>query len=661
MHRWPTSQLAIIASLTVLLGLSPTSAAESRTNVLFIAVDDLRPELRCYGAAHIHSPNIDALAASGRLFERAYCQQAVCNPSRTSLMTGMRPDSIGVTGNHSHFRSHHPDVITLPQHFKNHDYHAAAIGKIYHGVFPDGASNTKWDTMGDPESWSVPAVRFGPRYYYTEEGITAAKRIYEKVYKPKNPGPDDWMQKLVFGPATESPDVPDSTLYDGQVADAAVKTLQELKNKDKPFFLAVGFIKPHSPYIAPKKYFDLYDNVPLPSHTEFPADAPSFAGHGSGELRRYTDQPKQGVIPDEKQRRVRQAYFACISYIDAQIGRVLNELERSGLTNNTIVVLYGDHGYHLGEQGLWGKTTNFELDARVPLIVRAPGMKAAGKSSSSLVELVDLYPTLADLAGLPVTGQLEGKSFAPILTDPVHVTKTVALSQYPRGGGLMGYSIRTSTHRLTQWVHRQSGEIRATELYDYGDGPVESKNIASTSPEVVEKLSRQLVTAFASSFVSSPLPHQAEKVRVGLGFLSHVTVHLGDNSIKLLRLTVTSPPNTGILIDDIRIAPARPQKIVGVEVVPLTLPALVGNDASPLLKLNVETTGQLNPISLTEGSNCIWIACQLSKSANIDNRVGAACKLATSIQPRKSRLVSGWRDGRSGRLMFSHPNPHEGT
>ena len=168
-------------------------------------------------------------------------------------MTGMRPDSIGVIGNHSHFRTNHPDVVTLPQHFMQHGYHAAAIGKIYHGVFPDGASITKWDTMGDPESWSVPAVRFGPRYYYTEEGIAAAKRTYQRVYKPKNPGPDDWTKKLVFGPATESPDVADSTLYDGQVADSAVKTLRELKSKGKPFFLAVGFIKPHSPYIAPKK------------------------------------------------------------------------------------------------------------------------------------------------------------------------------------------------------------------------------------------------------------------------------------------------------------------------------------------------------------------------------------------------------------------------
>lgn len=766
------------------------NAGESHSNVLFIAVDDLRPELGCYGAKHIHSPNIDGLANGGRLFERAYCQQAVCNPSRTSLMTGLRPDSIGVTGNHSHFRNQHPDVVTLPQHFKQHGYHAAAIGKIYHGVFPEGASITEWDTMGDPKSWSAPAIRFGPRYYYTEEGIAAAKSVYQQIYKPKHSGSDDWTKKLVFGPATESPDVPDETLYDGQVADAAVKKLKELSRKEAPFFLAIGFIKPHSPYIAPKKYFDLYKDVTLPQYSEFPENAPSFAGHGSGELRRYTDQPRSGAIADGEQRRVRHAYYACISYIDAQIGRVLDQLERTGLSDNTIVVLYGDHGYHLGEQGLWGKTTNFELDTRVPLIVRVPGMKASGKSTLSLVELVDLYPTLADLAGLPLNEQLEGKSFAPILTDPTHVTKTEALSQYPRGGGLMGYSMRTPTHRLTQWIDRQTGEIKTTELYDYSEGLVETKNIAASSKKLVDEMSKKFalvaglskareptqrsvsasaancgfeqatpgqfdnlktrlgvwkptegktivddkhaktgsrclqltggketsvtlelvddanttgeLTFWAERWTKrEPFSFRIEKnsgegweqiydgdrqVRVGRAFLSHIRVPLGDDGIRQLRFTVTSPPNSGILVDDIRLAPAMPQKIVSIEAVPLTLPALVGVEASPLVKLKIRTAGSLNPISLTqlrasllykgsdvesgqvyfsgpsskfsahtpfgkpikiggpensdqqdivgkqplrEGDNFVWIACKLGRSANIDHSVGATCSRAT--------------------------------
>jgi sialidase-1 len=778
-------------------------------NVLFVAIDDLRPELGCYGAEHIKSPNIDRLAKTGLLFKRAYCQQAVCNPSRTSLMTGMRPDTIGVTGNHSHFRSKHPNVTTLPQHFKNHGYHAAAIGKIFHGVFPDGASITKWDTMGDPQSWSVPAIRFGPRYYYTEAGIAAAKDVFLRIYKPKNPKSDDWMNKLVFGPATESPDVPDSTLYDGQVADSAIKMLGELQAHDKLFFLAVGFIKPHSPYIAPKKYFDHYDDVTLPSRPEFPTQAPAFAGHGSGELRRYTDQPRQGVIVENKQKRVRQAYYACVSYIDAQLGRVLDELERLQLNDNTIVVMFGDHGYHLGEHGLWGKTTNFELDTRVPLIVRVPGMKAAGKTSSSLVELVDLYPTLAKLTNLPIGKHLEGKSFADTLDDPKHITKRAALSQYPRGGDLMGYSMRTAMHRLTRWVHRKTGEIRATELYDYSKGLIETQNLAPTNRGLVTKLLPLWADGFASSFVSATdatsaknsvvVPSSAvigferakpgvfkqlktelgvwepvsgttivdnkhaktgkqclqlmggketsimltladsidatgeltfwaerwtarppfsfridkrtgagwkeiyngdAKVRVGRAFLSNVKVPLGDAAIKQLRFTVKSPAKTGILIDDIRIASAQPQRIVGVAVEPLTLPVLLGNKACPVLKLKVETVGQLNPISVTElqatlegttalmdlklvaaylrgttgdiqigraitqlddatrddkalvftapsgtcqlaeGTNTIWIVCELNKQANIDHQIGAACKQITFSNGKTIKLNS---------------------
>ena len=696
--------------LGVALGSSVSRghAAGGRPNVLFISVDDLRPELACYGQSDIHSPHIDQLAASGRLFEHAYCQQAVCNPSRTSLMTGMRPDTIGVTGNHAHFRTEHPEVVTLPEYFKGHGYHAAAIGKIYHGVFPDGASATKWDTMGDPQSWSVAAIRFGPRYYYTEEGISAARSIYDLVYKPKNPGPNDWKSKLVFGLATEAPDVSDETLYDGKVAAAAVEALKRLKGGDKPFFLAVGFIKPHSPYIAPKKYFDLYRDVALPLNPTFPIDAPAMAGHGSGELRRYTDQPASGPFSKLAQRRVRQAYFACISYIDAQIGKVLEELDRSGLSEETIVVLYGDHGYHLGEQGLWGKTTNFELDTRVPLIIRVPGMKAAGESSPSLVELVDLYPTLVELCELPVSDQLEGDSFVSILDDPSNATKSAAFSQYPRSGGFMGYSMRTRTHRLTQWINLQTGENRATELYDYTDGLIESENIANSSPQLVEKLMPELVSLVQSrrdgssedvldksnrvassptvSFESfeagpfdeletivglwestagfavvddkhsktgkhclhlsggdrtsvtlslasgidttgdlsfwaerwtkrSPYSFRIEKsdgtgwealysgdeeVRVGRAFLSHVKVPLADENIRKLRFTVSGPAGTGVLIDDVRIAPAQPQQIVGVEQVPVMLPALVGTGASPLLKLKIETTGSRSPIQLTE-------------------------------------------------------------
>ena len=508
--------LALFTCASQAFAMRSNARAEAPPNVLFIAVDDLRPELRCYGSQHVHSPNLDRFAATAVRFDRAYCQQSVCNPSRTSLMTGLRPDTTGVIGNHSHFRAQLPEVVTLPQHFKNHGYHTAAIGKLYHGVFPDGASRTKWDTMGDPQSWSVPAIRFGPRYYYTEEGVAAAKATYRRVYKPKSPGPNDWTTKLVFGPATESPDVPDSTLYDGHVGDAAIEALRKLSsNPEQPFFLAIGFIKPHSPFIAPKKYFELYDNVAIAANsTTLPSGAPSFAGHGSGELRRYTDQPARGHISEANQRRVRHAYYACISYIDAQVGRVLDELDRLDLAQNTIVSLYGDHGYHLGEQGLWGKTTNYELDTRVPLLIRAPAMKSAGKASNSLVELVDLYPTLADLAGLPVGDHLEGKSLSAMLDDPTKRVKDAALSQYPRGGGLMGYSMRTSSHRLTHWIHRATGKIEKTELYEYGEGLIETKNIADSSRQLVRDLTKQFASLSPNSFAPTSNVRSKKRIKI---------------------------------------------------------------------------------------------------------------------------------------------------
>ena len=483
-------EMKLLIPILWLVLVGAVSAETKKPNVLFIAIDDLRAELGCYGAEHIVSPNIDKLAASGVRFDRAYCQQAICGPSRASVMTGLRPDSTQVHGNHTHFRRIDPDIVTLPQHFKNNGYHSQSMGKIYHGVFPPDSSITVADTFGDEPSWSVPTFRPGPRYYYTEEGIAAAKKIFQKVYKGKG----DWTKKLVFGPATEAPDVEDSVLYDGQVADRAVQALEKLgAERDKPFFLAVGFIKPHSPYIAPKKYWDLYDpeRIVLAPEQSFPDGAPRLAGHGSGELRRYTDQQKRGVIPEADQRKVRHAYYACISYIDAQVGKVLDALERQGLADDTVVVLWADHGYHLGEKGLWGKTTNYELDARVPLIVRAPGKAGNGQASQALVELVDLYPSLADLAGLPVARSLEGRSLAPLLDNPDARWDRAAFTQFSRGKK-RGYSISTQDYRYVEWYETATVKLLERELYDHRDDPAERDNVAGARPEVARRLARLL-------------------------------------------------------------------------------------------------------------------------------------------------------------------------
>lgn len=453
----------------------PKRSTEHGPNVLFISIDDLRPELGCYGAAHIHSPNIDRLASEGVLFERAYCQFALCNPSRTSLLTGMRPDHVGVVGNHVHFRSKHPAVVTLPQHFKNNGYHTLAIGKVYHGVFPRGASLQPADTMDDELSWSAPPFKPGPRYYYTPDGIAAAKKAYKRMYKVQHPAPDEWTTRLVFGSMTEAPDVDDGVLYDGQVADRAVETLRKIK--DKPFFLAVGFIKPHTPFIAPKKYWDLYDpaDIQLAESDSLPENAPAIAGHSSHEVRRYTDQPKKGPFSEENRRRLKHGYYACVSYIDAQVGRLLDELERLGLRDRTIVSLYGDHGWHLGDHGMWGKVTNFEVATRAPLIISVPGMPK-GSRTQSLAEFVDIYPTLCDLIGLPLPDQLDGSSLAAVLKDPQESVRDAAFSQMTRGR-VMGYSIRTDRYRYTQWIDTKSKEVRAEELYDHHSDPSEDRNV----------------------------------------------------------------------------------------------------------------------------------------------------------------------------------------
>lgn len=483
--------LAMFTRVVMGLGLLTGFSQGERLNVLMIAVDDMRPELGCYGAAHVKSPNIDRLAASGMVFERAYCQQAICGPSRASLLTGLRPDTSGIHGNHAHYRDRNPEVVTLPQFFKKEGYFTAACGKINHGVFPKGMA-PKWDVMGDLESWSVPAFRPGPRYYYTEEGIAAAQGIFRKMF-PKRPL-EDWDQHLVFGPLEEAAPVEDDVLYDGQVAKRAVEYLDGFgKKKEEPFFLAVGFIKPHSPYIAPKKYFDLYERseIELANDQEWPKGAPSLAGHGSGEKRRYTDQPKKGKFSAANQRETKHAYYACISYIDAQIGRVMEALERNGLAENTLVVLWSDHGYHLGEKGLWGKTTNYELDTRVALIFRKPGMKMAGKKSQALVELVDVYPSLVDLCGLEVGKQLEGTSVARLLENPEREWKSAAFSQFGRGKA-KGYAIRTKEYRYIEWIRGE--EVVARELYDRAEDPGELENLldGGGAGETAESLSLML-------------------------------------------------------------------------------------------------------------------------------------------------------------------------
>ena len=446
------------------------SAAETKPlNVLFIAVDDLRPEANASGSALIKTPNLDRIAARGTTFDRAYCQQAVCSPSRSSLMTGRRPDATRVWDLETHFRTALPDAVTVAQHFKNQGYHSQGMGKIFHGGFDDAPS------------WSVPwQTPKAPPY-----GSAEAMKLQSTNVDQKGRG---------RGPAYESADVADDTFVDGKTARLAARTLADLKKQGKPFFLAVGMARPHLPFVAPKKYWDLYDptKIYVPEFRKLPAGAPKFVGHTNGELGSYAGMPKNGVVDEATARTLRHGYYAAISYMDAQVGLLLDALEKEGLAENTVVVLWGDHGWQLGEHGLWHKHTNFEVAVRAPLLISVPGQKAAGRRSASLAEFIDLYPTLADVCGLPIPKELEGVSLRPVLDDPAAKVRPVAISQYPRndaGQSLMGYSIRDDRWRLTLWRDRADNSIHATELYDEVGDPHETVNVA-VKPEHAEVVAR---------------------------------------------------------------------------------------------------------------------------------------------------------------------------
>jgi iduronate 2-sulfatase len=472
----------ITTAFFALCAISFAHTAE-KMNVLFIAVDDLRPEAGCYGNTIIKTPNIDRLAARGTIFNRAYCQQAVCSPTRSSLLTGRRPDATKVWDLETHFRVALPDAVTLPQHFKANGYYCASLGKIYHGGFEDG------------RSWSVPAWYASGSTVDTDP-VDWTKRITTKFpgvkeYSDQIPTPDDNDKpaarangkRVKTGPAFEVSPKTDDQLPDGSTALEAVKQLHAFKSKTEPFFLAVGFLKPHLPFVAPKKYWDLYDSnkIPLPAIDHLPDGSPEFSGHVNMELHSYIGVPKENPIPADFAKQLRHGYYACISYTDAQIGHLLDALDKEGLADNTVIVLWGDHGWQLGDHGLWHKHTNFELATRAPLLISVPKQKTAGQKCEATVEFVDVYPTLAEVCGLSVPQGLDGKSLKPFIENPNAPAVKVAISQYPRPG-MMGYSVRDQRWRCTFWREKNGGVVAATELYDEQNDPAETVNVAN-NPE----------------------------------------------------------------------------------------------------------------------------------------------------------------------------------
>jgi iduronate 2-sulfatase len=418
------------------------------------------------------------------LFERAYCNQAVCAPSRNTLLTGRRPDSLGIYDLGTNFRRAEPDAVTLPQAFKNNGYHTQGLGKIFHV----GHGNRE-----DPVSWSVPhwpaaVVAYALPESRAHQGLTREEALFA------NRSADG----LPRGAPFESADVPDDAYPDGQLALETVRRLEKAAQQpDRPFFIAVGFVKPHLPFCAPKKYWDLYDRnaFELAPRQTPPAGAPPYAPQSGGELRQYSGVPDSGPIPDDLQRTLIHGYHAAISFMDAQLGRVLDTVDRLDLGKNTIIVLWGDHGWHLGDHGIWCKHTNYEQATRIPILIVAPGTSSPGSRTLAMVETADLYPTLLELAGLPApaSAALDGRSLVRVLKDPNASVKDAIIHVYPRHprgrGMVLGRAVRTERYRLVEWKQPgASPDSAELELYDYREDPLETRNLAAHRSDVVAEL-----------------------------------------------------------------------------------------------------------------------------------------------------------------------------
>jgi len=496
--------------------------ADQKMNVLLIMVDDMKPVLGCYDDKIAISPNIDALAARGTVFRQNYCHVAVSGPTRVSLLTGLRPDNNLIWTMPSPMRERYPGVVSMPQYFRSLGYQTAAMGKIF--------DYRNVDKGLDSLSWSIPHLSEWAYFNKDTERpnggyiLPETKALQEKARREAEALglKDRPYRQYVNGhasPSTECADVPDDAYMDGALAKLAVATIEKLAveaQQGQPFFLAVGFRKPHLPFVAPKKYWDMYDRekMPLAEFTEKPKNAPNVAFSPYLEIRDYSDIPpiytfsdhyeNNGFIPIDKQKELLHGYYACTSYTDAMIGIVLEALKKNRIDKNTVVVLVGDHGWHLGDHGLWAKNTNFEQATRSALIISDPRIKAS--VTDNVTEFIDIFPTLCSMTGVPMAPHLDGVDLTALMKNPSKVVKEVAVSQFPRENGVMGYSLRDTRYRYTVWFGENYRTtlpyneklVVASELYDYGVDPLETvnridnKEYAAIRKQMHEKLMRHI-------------------------------------------------------------------------------------------------------------------------------------------------------------------------
>lgn len=498
-------------TLTVFLACEAPKKEQTKPNILFISIDDLRPALGVYGDSIAITPNIDQLASEGMTFRQTFTQVAVCAPSRASLMTGIRPDSTRVWHLGDKFRELKPDAVTMPQYFAKHGYYTVNLGKIFHNYMPDSVS---WDEPDlRPARYLRPdwLKRDGETFYIRPE-VNRSQAIKRDSLLKLNPNryADGWNT----GPAWEAADVHDSMYYDGAQNELTKKVLTRLANKNQPFYMGLGFFRPHLPFTVPKKYWDMYDRneIPIAVNGEVPTNAPDFTMNSMYELRGYDGfghigHPQSGYkMNDDTARTLKHGYYASVSYVDALLGDLISHMKDLGIYENTIIILWGDHGWKLGDHNSWGKMTNYNIDLQVPMIIRYPDQKNRGAQTFKITELIDMFPSLCEIAGIDIPDYMQGSSFVPLIEDPQRPWKDAAFSQFHRrpkvsadGKRYMGYSINTDKYHYIEWYAWDSekgerGEFKDRELFDRRKDPYERVNVADQAnySAVIDELSEKL-------------------------------------------------------------------------------------------------------------------------------------------------------------------------